>query len=133
MIYFFLYGVLGWIIDTAWRSYEKKKYVNGSFLQIPFMPIYGFGAVLILTLNAWYPDIPTLVKFVFFGTLLALLECIGGFGVYKIFGRRLWRYKGGLMNIGGFTNFAHLLLWGALAMLLICIHPFFERTFGPLW
>jgi uncharacterized membrane protein len=38
---------VGWIIETVYRSYNEKKIVNAGFLSGPFLPIYGFGAIII--------------------------------------------------------------------------------------
>jgi uncharacterized membrane protein len=133
VLYFLLFSFIGWVGDTAYRSFEKGTYVRGSFLPIPIMPIYGFGALLILFINTRLHPFPFFVKFFLYGSLLAALELATGFLVKKYFKRRLWKYDGGILNIGGFTNFAHVLLWGALAMILLYFQPYFEPLFGPMW
>jgi uncharacterized membrane protein len=133
MIYFVLYSFLGWVGDTAYRSFEKGRYVRGSFLPIPFMPVYGFGALLVLALDTRFRALPLPLAFVLYGSLLAVLELLTGFCIKKYFKRRLWKYDGGVMNIGGFTNLAHAALWGALAMVVVVLQPQLERIFGPLW
>jgi uncharacterized membrane protein len=54
-LYYFLYfGVMaftGWIIEVIYRSVHEKRFVNAGFLSGPFVPIYGFGAVIITALS----------------------------------------------------------------------------------
>ena len=38
----------GWIGESLYVSWEHRKWVNRGFLHGPFLPIYGFGAVIIL-------------------------------------------------------------------------------------
>ena len=47
---FFIYAILGWIIETTLVSIEKRKFVNRGFLIGPYCPIYGYGAILITLL-----------------------------------------------------------------------------------
>ena len=53
IISFGLYSFIGWIIEVIYRSREQKKLVNPGFLYGPFLPIYGFGAVLVIYLHKY--------------------------------------------------------------------------------
>ncbi len=52
VLYFAFYSFVGWFCETIYCSVAKKKVINRGFLNGPFCPIYGFGAlILILTLS----------------------------------------------------------------------------------
>ena len=46
--FFIIYCLIGWIGESLYVSWEHRKWVNRGFLHGPFLPIYGFGAVIIL-------------------------------------------------------------------------------------
>ena len=49
MAYFFvIYAFIGWILETVSASWEERRFINRGFLNGPFCPIYGFGALLLL-------------------------------------------------------------------------------------
>lgn len=47
-IYFIIYSVGGWILESVRKTFLSKKFVNSGFLYGPFCPIYGFGASVII-------------------------------------------------------------------------------------
>ena len=46
-LYFSFMSFLGWILESAYRSYRERRLVNAGFLSGPFVPIYGLGGVII--------------------------------------------------------------------------------------
>lgn len=48
LLVFFLYCVLGWCFESTVVSVKQRHFVNRGFLRGPMLPIYGFGAVLLL-------------------------------------------------------------------------------------
>ncbi len=54
--FFVIYSFIGWICETAFCSIPAKKFINRGFLNGPFCPIYGTGAVLVLWLFSRYQD-----------------------------------------------------------------------------
>ena len=55
---FFIYSILGWIMETTRCWIKSKKFVNRGFLIGPCIPIYGFGLVLLtLVLEDYINDI----------------------------------------------------------------------------
>lgn len=45
--YFMIYSFLGWAMESTYVSTTRKR-VNRGFINGPFCPIYGTGALLIL-------------------------------------------------------------------------------------
>ena len=123
---FFLYGFLGWCLDSFERSLETRRWTPGGFSRLPFTPIYGFGALLVFTVWPWIVAWPLLFQFVFFALGLGAFEYGSGYYCERVFGRRLWDYSTNQFNFAGRTDLFHLIAWGTLALLLVYfIHPLF--------
>ena len=48
MLYFFVYGFLGWCTEVAYATTKQRKFVNRGFLNGPICPIYGVGVVSVI-------------------------------------------------------------------------------------
>lgn len=49
-IIFFVYAVFGWIYEVLWIFYLDGKWVNRGALFGPYLPVYGFGMLLLVNL-----------------------------------------------------------------------------------
>ena len=78
-LYFFLYAFAGWIWGSAYVSVLSQQWVNRGFLHGPFIPIYGFGALLILMMT--YEQLPDL-----WHTFAALAE-------WRSYQNTLWDFR----------------------------------------
>ena len=87
---FLLYSMFGYIIEVISVSIHAKKWVfNRGFLIGPYLPIYGFGSlIMVLFLNRYENDL--LALFVMSAFLCTLLEYITSLIMEKIFQLRWW-------------------------------------------
>ena len=46
--YFMFYSIAGWGLESVYRSFCEKKFINTGFLKGPFCPIYGVGTIIML-------------------------------------------------------------------------------------
>ena len=46
--FFFIYCFFGWCFESSYVSLCERKPVNRGFLKGPMLPIYGFGALIML-------------------------------------------------------------------------------------
>lgn len=117
---FILYSVLGYVAEVVYVFILTKKITNRGFLYGPVVPIYGFGALLILgalsqiyNLHTWYSPIVILVA----GFLLtSALEYFGSFMLEVIFHMRLWDYSEHKFNINGRVCLLNSSLFTVLVM-----------------
>lgn len=128
--YFAIYSFLGWIMESIVRSIAEKRIVNTGFLNGPFCPIYGCGAIimlLILKCFAYHWFILFLASFV----ILTLWEYIVGVLLEKIFKTKYWDYSDQKFNFQGRICLMNSLCWGVLGVLFIYyIHPFITQLVG---
>lgn len=47
-IIFFVYAFIGWIYEVSWYLIVRHKFVNRGVLFGPYLPIYGFGILILL-------------------------------------------------------------------------------------
>lgn len=50
LLWFFIYCFLGWIWESIYRTIRLRRIINSGFLVGPYIPIYGFGAMLFIIL-----------------------------------------------------------------------------------
>lgn len=125
---FVLYSVFGWALDTLYRSWSAGRPTMVTFLPFPFCPIYGIGAVLALWMGDWTAAWPLWLQGIVFAGALGLFELVSGEFLLAAFGRRLWKYRGTLGNLRGFTDLPHAAAWGLLALGLVHAHPWIEAA-----
>jgi uncharacterized membrane protein len=123
LLYYFLYfGVMafaGWIIEVIYRSLHEKRFVNAGFLSGPFVPIYGFGAVIITAISVEVRSLPAVIAWTI--TLLSptLLEYFSAWFMEKIFGLKLWDYRDRRFNLNGRIALRFSVYWAFLAAFLV--------------
>lgn len=129
-VFFVIYAFVGWVIETTFAYMVEKKFVNRGFLAGPFCPIYGFGALLIISSFEWIDgrvphNIATLAMgFLFSVLMVTALEYITGLLLEKIFHCKWWDYSQNKWNLKGYVCLKYSILWGAFACLLVLvIHP----------
>ena len=126
LLFFFLYCFLGWVWESCYVSARQRRWVNRGFLHGPLLPIYGFGAVIILW--ATLPVRGSLALIFLLGMLAATaLEYVTGAAMEALFKVRYWDYSGKPFNLNGHICLTCSLAWGAFSVLLVkVLHPPFE-------
>ncbi|AFA49575.1 putative ABC transporter permease [Acetobacterium woodii] len=133
-VYFFIYAVIGWMCEVVYCSIPEKKFINRGFLNGPYCPIYGVGALIIITFLIPYVSDPILVFFI--GIILtSTLEYITSWGMEKLFHAKWWDYSDHKFNINGRVCLLNSLLFGILCVVLMyLVHPIVNdlvKSFSP--
>lgn len=126
ILLFFIYGFIGYLWEIVYCSINRGHLVNRGFLYGPILPIYGFGAVIIL-----FCTIPfsrnLLLVFVSGLVSSTVLEFLTGAVMLKLFKVRYWDYSNEFGNIKGYICPLASFAWGLFSCLLIrYIHPVFS-------
>lgn len=118
--FFAIYCMIGWIFESVYVSIEHRKWVNRGFLNGPFLPIYGFGAIIMLIFAL--PVRNSIILIFIFGMAGAtLLEYATGYAMEQIFHVKYWDYTYEPLNLNGYICLGCSLMWGALSILLVKI------------
>lgn len=116
--FFFIYSFIGWVWESCYVSIAKKKWINRGFLKSPIVPIYGFGAIIILWVTEPFKDNGYLIFFI--GMLsTTILEYLTGLVSEKMFNIKLWDYSQHRLNLNGHICLFTSLCWGLLSILLV--------------
>ena len=123
VLFFFFYCFCGWIWESCYVSIRSQRWVNRGFLHGPLLPIYGFGAVMILLVTIPVRDQPGLI---FLSGMVAAtaLEYVTGAAMEALFKIRYWDYSRQPFNLNGHICLTSSLAWGAFSILLVrFLHP----------
>ena len=119
-LHFFIYSIIGWILEIFYCRLIEGKLYNRGFLHGPYCPIYGFGAILIVKLLNPLSNNAVLV-FLAGAILTSTLEYITSFLMEKIFKAKWWDYSDMKFNINGRVCLLNSTLFGILGLLLVYI------------
>lgn len=118
LLFFFVYAFFGWVWESCYVSVRSKRWVNRGFLNGPFLPIYGFGAIAILW--ATLPVRNSVGLIYLFGMLSAtILEYVTGAAMERLFRVRYWDYSKHKFNLNGHICLGVSLGWGLFAIFLV--------------
>ena len=126
VILFFIFAVLGWMMEVTLKYIQYHRFINRGFLIGPYCPIYGAGVVGVTVLvggligrEGTYGE-TFLAGFVICG----FLEYMTSLYMEKMFHARWWDYSDQRWNLGGFICLKFSLLWGAGSVVMVrLVHP----------
>lgn len=125
--YFIIYSILGWALESIFRSICEKKLINTGFLNGPFCPIYGVGAIIMLVFLKQF-EYNIFLLFIMSFVILTIWEYLVGFFLEKVFHTKYWDYSNHKINFQGRICLLNSLYWGFLGVIFICyIHPFISE------
>lgn len=120
---FVFYSFLGWIIETTFVSINRKQFVNMGFLDGPFSPIYGSGALAIVLFILPFRH-NFFLFFVMSIIITSIIEYLTSLFFEKVFNIIWWDYSDEPFNLHGRICLKYSFYWAILSTLvLIFIHP----------
>lgn len=153
-LFLFLTGcMLGYVLEVFFRRFfTAKKWVNPGFMRGPWLPLYGFGVVIMFTvvilllyyLPSWPfynpfgfydflgegrgPSYADLLPIAIMGCSMIALEFVAGLIFVKGFKVKLWDYSNMKGNIMGIICPQFNAIWFALAIAFYYgLNPFVYR------
>ena len=136
IIIFFVYSILGYISEVIYCSIGQRHLVNRGFLYGPWLPIYGFGGVVVkifleplAPIAVWGP----ILVFILSMVLTSIIEYIGSWALEKAFSIKLWDYSKKKVNINGRVCLLNSTLFGigGLAITYL-INPLLENLIAKI-
>jgi uncharacterized membrane protein len=139
---FFIYCVIGWLYEVAWEFKVGNGFVNRGFLHGCYLPIYGFGALLLIfslsklmkkKIKIWKINITPIIVFLAILFLVSTVEFIASWGMELLFGKRWWDYSYDKFNLNGRISLRNSTLLALGGMLFVyVIQPILDKLFSKI-
>lgn len=118
---FFIYSVLGFIVELIFCSLVDKKLVlNRGFLIGPYLPIYGVAAVIMSTSLKRYSGDP-LIVFAMGALIATIIEYLTSYFMEKLFKTRWWDYSKESFNVNGRVCLKNSVLFGIGSLFIVYV------------
>ena len=122
-LYFIVYAVLGWCLETTFCSIKERRLVSRGFLYGPLCPIYGVGALMMIL---WFQPLMG-NPFLFFlvsTVCMSAWEYLVGWALETTTHIKYWDYSEFPFNLHGRICLWVCLTWGVLSFLVLYfLHP----------
>ena len=132
---FFIFSVIGWLIEVSLKSIQFHRFINRGFLVGPYCPIYGLGALLIVMSNEWMGKYDSSNAIIFLNSVLicGFVEYFVSYFLEKFYHARWWDYTNRPMNLHGRIWIGNLILFGLGGLSIVNIfNPLFLSLFHEL-
>jgi uncharacterized membrane protein len=134
-LYFSVMAFVGWVLETAYRSRQERRFVNAGFLSGPFVPIYGFGAVILSLIGSALRGAPPALAWAALLLSPTVLEYVAAWLLERFFGLSLWDYRDQPFNLHGRVCLRFSIYWAILAAVnVLLVEPAViarVRVLGP--
>ena len=132
ILYFFIFAFLGWILETFYSLYVLGHFTKRGFLYGPICPIYGYSAVIMLTILKKYKN-NSIKLFLYSFIIFSAFEYAVSFLLDALFAAHWWDYTQDFFNLNGRISIFYSFAWGIIAILFINhLFPFIEKTVNLL-
>ena len=120
LLTFIIGSIAGYIYELIYYLVMDNQLVNRGFLYGPYLPVYGFGAIIMLLLLKRLKKDP-LVVFLLAMLITGIVEYITGYLMFHIYHKTWWDYTGFFLNIDGYVCLRSVLSFGIGGLLLIYV------------
>ena len=72
--------MLGYIMESTYRSVIEKRWISSGLLKCPFIPLYGFGAISLLIYDDYFQ-----YNFLIGGLILIVIELVSSYFIEYFF------------------------------------------------
>lgn len=132
LLFYLIYAFIGWLLETFYALGTLGHFVKRGFLYGPLCPIYGWGAVILISCLKKYKSNP-LKLFFYSAIIFSIFEYFVGFALEALFSARWWDYATHFMNLNGRITLSFSFVWGFIALIFIhWIHPLLEKLLEKL-
>ncbi len=120
--------LFGWLLETLYAVGTLGYFTKRGFLYGPLCPIYGWGAIILISVLHKHKSNPP--KLFFYSAIVfSVFEYIVGFALDALFADKWWDYTNDFMNLNGRISIFYSFAWGIIALIFInYIHPFIEKA-----
>ena len=137
---FLVYCILGWIYEVIWEFAIGNGFVNRGFLYGPYLPIYGFGILILLftlkdlmkkKIKLFNINITPIIVFIAILFIVSAVEFFASYVMELIFHKRWWDYSYDILNLNGRISLRNssLLAIGGMAFIYL-VQPVLNKIFS---
>ena len=142
LFYFICFCIVGWIYEVVLFLIDDHIFVNRGFFFGPWLPVYGFGGLIIYFLfnklkkkpiKIWKLNIRPVLIYIYIVLSSTLVELIATYvmDLMKIDWRELWDYSGRILNFQGRIALKTSLKFGIVGIIgVYLIIPLIEKFLG---
>lgn len=123
LTYFCIYSIIGYFMESTYISILKRKWISSGLLDGPYIPLYGFGACILISIYNFLSK-SYILTFVLGAILLTILEYLTSLFIEYLFHKRCWDYSKHIFNYQGRICLFYSIIWGLLSLFMIFyFHP----------
>ncbi|MDD5182417.1 MAG: putative ABC transporter permease [Candidatus Nanoarchaeia archaeon] len=98
LLFLFAAGsLMGWMAEVLFNRRLKK--LNPGFLNGPYLPVYGFGLILVYLISLVPMNL--ILRIIVFAVVTTGLELVSGLIFINLYKIRIWDYSNNFMNFRG--------------------------------
>ena len=127
--YFYIFSLLGWLYEVlVCNLLVRSTLKNCGFLFGPWLPIYGFGMVIMIFLYRRFKVRRPIDVFFAMAVVSTVMELIASYFLEYVNGRWLWDYHYLFLNYEGRIALPATLAFGLLALVaMYIILPYVDK------
>lgn len=111
LFYFFTGSFIGWLVDSLYCSLCSHKWVSsGYFKGVPFCPVYGLAALLVLKSFIFFQNDPAFMVILVTTAVVIAFDYLSNLAIEAVIHRKLWDYSNEHPNFQGRISLWHSFL-----------------------
>lgn len=114
---FFIFCNIGWVQESLIESLYHRRWINRGFLKGPYIPIYGFGGMLLLFCSIPFRENGFLV-YISGAIGCTILEYFVGWLMETFFHKQFWDYSMMKLTYKNRISLLSSMFWGILSLFM---------------
>ena len=132
ILYFFLFSILGWLMETLYGLVILGHFTKRGFLYGPLCPIYGFGALILIIFLGKYRN-NGLKLFTYSAIVFSVFEYLVSYMLEVLFHSFWWDYTYDFFNLNGRISIFYSFAWGVIAIIFVGhVYPFLKKKLNTI-
>lgn len=129
IVLFLIFSFIGFILDSIFCSIRDKKLAKSGYISyLPLCPLYGFGGLLLFSLQRTLGFLPWYLLVAVGVVVTVIAEYVGGVYCVTFLKEKLWDYKSEKWNLDGHISAQHSFYWVIVVFLFVkFLFPVFLR------
>lgn len=127
ILIFLIGSLIGWIYEEIFYYVTENTISNRGFFYGPYLPVYGWGSVILMLTLKKLKKYPILV-FILSMLITGIVEYVTGYVMYALYERIWWDYTGLFLNISGYVCFRSVFTFaiGTIGLIYL-IEPYLSK------